>query len=418
MVSISTLLDWKPASLGEVADVLTRRRTRLVDLQDEIDAAEPPLTWVAGSASEARTAHEKLRLRLLDMAAEVSDAAVNLDDAQNRITVARSKLQEALEVARAKGLTVDHVTGVVKDPETYDDPLERNAMAGEVSAVASDISTALTQAQDADLDLAASLQAVVDDKIDGGTGSLSDAVNQLPTRMDQMTPEQLAEMLGGDVTIHTISAYLEVEAEIGGWELEGKAQADYRVMADGTVILALRLEAGLGREIEVADNEADVGAGGTPDLELKFDSPQEAQAFLDGLRERALDLGAKDVPTGQVGVTIARNVADYVEKQEIESFRIGVYASAAMSGEIKINKDGEFDSMTLSGKMDATAANDRSASRCPRAPAPAPASTCSSRSTTRTRRSATSRPRWQRARSTGPRTWPWTTASSSFARPS
>ncbi len=410
MVSISNLLDWKPASLGEVADVLTKRRKRLVDLQDEIDAAKPPLTWVSGSASKAGTAHEKLRLRLLDMAAEVSDVAVNLDDAQNRVTLAKSKLQEALEVARARGFTVDHATGVVKDPEIYEDTLERNAMAGEVSAVAADISAALTDAQDADLDLAASLQAAADGEIDGGTGSLSDAVNQLPTRMDEMTPEQLAEMLGDDVAIHTISAYLEVEAELAGWEIEGKAQADYKVMADGSVLMALHLEAGLGREIEVGGAEADVGAGGTTDLELKFGSAEEAQAFLDELDDRALDVGLGDALKGQVPSKIAQNVAEYIQEQDINSFRTGVYASgemefdqpwakgaiegraeayydwvkeqyglkieasaegeiggedsgynasAALSGDLKIDQDGEFDSLTLAGKMSATAANEK-----------------------------------------------------------
>jgi hypothetical protein len=410
MVSISNLLDWKPASLGHVADVLTRRRKRLVDLQDEIDAAKPPRTWASGSASEARAAHEKLRLRLLDMAAEVSDVAINLDDAQTRVLVARNNLQDALDTARTKGFTVDHATGVVKDPQTYEDPVELNSKAVEVNAVAADISAALTAAQEADLDLAASLQAAVDGKIDGGTGSLSDAINQLPTRMDQMTPAQLAEMLGGDVAIHTISAYLEVEAELATWEIEGKAKADYKVMADGTVIMALHLEAGLGREIEVGGAEADVGAGGSTDLELKFDSAEEAQAFLDGLVDAAFDVGFGDVVSGQVAPAVARNVAEYIQKQDIESFRTGVYASgelefdepwakgaiegraeayydwakdlyglkleatadaelggedsgynasAALSGDVQIQKNGEFESLTLAGKLSATAANEQ-----------------------------------------------------------
>jgi len=411
MTTIAELLDWRPESLGTVADALVRRRRTLVDLQDEIDSADPPPTWVAGAAGRAREAHERLRRRLLDLAAEVSDVAVNLDDAQTRIVTARSDLQAALGAARAKGFTVDHATGVVRDPHTYDDLAERGVAAGEVDAIAADISAALTAAQDADLDLAASLTAAADGTIDGGTGLLADAVTQLPTRMDEMTPEQLAEMLGDDVAIHTISAFLEAELELATWELEGRAQADYKVMADGSVLMALHLEAGLGREIEVAGTEADIGAGGTTDLQLRFDSVEEAQAFLDGLDDRALaDIGVGDVVTGQVPKRVATNVAAYIQEQEMDSFRTGVYAAgemefdqpwargavegraeayydwvqdkyglkleasaeaelggrdsgynaaASLSGEVQMTDDGRFDSLTLSGRMIGTAANEQ-----------------------------------------------------------
>ncbi len=409
MVSVAQLLEWQPTKLGEVADALVRKRRTLLDLQDEIDGAEPPATWVAGSAGQAHTTHEELRSRLLDMAAEVSDVTVNLDDAQTRITTAKSKLDEALAAARTQGFEVDHTTGVVSDPATYLDALERNAAATVVDQIAADISAALEDAQEADLDLAASLDAATDGEIDGGAGSLSDAVNQLPTRMDEMTPEQLAELLGDDVAIHTISAYLEAELELATWEIEGRAEAEYRVMADGSVVMALHLEAGLGREISVGGAEADVGAGGTTDLELRFDSVEEAQAFLDGLDDAAFDIGVGDVISGQVPAAIARNVADHVMQQDIDSFRTGVYAAgevefdapwargaiegraeayydwaqehyglvleasaeaelgsqdsgynaaAALSGEVQISRDGEFETLILGGQMSATAANE------------------------------------------------------------
>lgn len=267
MVSISDLQQWKPEKLGEIADTLSSKRKKLVDLQDEIDGSEPPPTWVAGSAGKARTEHENLRLRLLDMAAEVSDVTVNLDDAQSRIAAAKQALEDALGAAAAKGFEVDKSTGVVKDPATYTDAVERGHMMTAVNDIADDIDAALEAAQEADLDLQKALTSAVDGKTEGGTGTLGDAVNQTPTSMDDLTPEQLAELLGDDVTIHTISAYLEVEAELATWEIEGKAQADYKVMADGTVVMALHLEAGLGREIEVGGAEADVGGGATTDLE-------------------------------------------------------------------------------------------------------------------------------------------------------
>ncbi|ROR89356.1 hypothetical protein [Nocardioides aurantiacus] len=409
MVSIDTVLQWQPGTLGDVADVLSRKRKKLVDLQDEMDGSEPPTTWVAGSASRARTSHEKLRLRLLDMAAEVSDVTVNLDDAQTRIKEAKQSLQDALSSAASQGFEVDKKTGAVKDPRTYTNTAERDAIGVLVDQVSADIDAALQAAQEADMDLAKALTAAVDGKTDGGTGSLSDAINQRPVSMDDLSPEELAALLGEDVTVHTISAYLELEAELGSFEFEGKAQADYKVMADGTTILALHLEGGLGREIEVGGTEADVGAGGTTDLELKFDTPQEAQEFLENLREEAFhDIGVWDVATGDAPIEIARNVASYVNEQDIDSFRTGVYASgemefdspwargavegraeayydwakdqyglkveasvdaelgqresgynaaASLAGEIKIDDDGKFDSFTLSGKMDGTAAN-------------------------------------------------------------
>lgn len=410
MVSISDLQQWKPDKLGEIADTLSSKRKKLVDLQDEIDAAEPPPTWVAGSAGKARTAHEELRLRLLDMAAEVSDVTVNLDDAQSRITTAKQSLEDALGLARSYGFEVDTSTGVVTDPNTYENTFERNEVAGKVSEIAADISAALEAAQEADLDLKAALTSAVDGKTEGGSGTLDDAVNQLPTSMDDMTPEQLAELLGDDVTIHTISAYLEVEAELATWEIEGKAQADYKVMADGTVVMALHLEAGLGREIEIGGAEADVGGGATTDLELKFGSPEEAQKFLDGLDDAAFDVGVKDAITGQVPSKVAQNVAEYVMDQDIDSFRTGVYASgemefdqpwargavegraegyydwvkeqyglkleasaeaelggeqsgynaaAKLAGEVNISNDGDFEQLKLSGELSATAANEK-----------------------------------------------------------
>jgi hypothetical protein len=408
MVSISELLEWQPDSLGTVADALVRRRRALVDLQDEIDAARPPSTWLSGSAGRARSAHERLRLRLLDMAAEVSDVSVNLDDAQIRITTAKRNLENALGSARAAGFRVNHATGVVSDPATYDNMAFRSEAAAQVAALADEISAALTQAMDADLDLAAALRAAADGKIDGGEGSLSEAAVQLPTRMDEMTPAELAQLLGDKVAIHTISAYLEAEAELASWEIEGKAQADYMVMADGTVVMALHLEAGLGREIEFGGTEADIGAGGTTDLELQFDSVEEAQAFLDGLDDRALDIGLTDL--GNVPAAVAMNVAKYIQEQEIASFRTGVYAAGevefdqpwakgalegraeayydwaqekyglkieasvdaevggqgsgynaagSLSGDLKIQNDGQFDSLTLTGKFSASAANEQ-----------------------------------------------------------
>lgn len=417
MVTINELTKWDPAALGTAADALVRKRKALTDLQDEIDGAKPPPTWVAGSASGARAAHEKLRLRLLDLVAEVSDVSINLDDAQARITAAKNDLGHALSAAKAKGLEVDHATGRVSDPRTYSEDQEdqRNAMATEVSRVAHDVDAALMAAQEADLDLAKALSSAVEGKTDGGTGDLAHAAVQTPTSMDHLTPEQLAKMLGENVTIDSISAYLEVEAEFGSFDFKGKAQGDYKVAADGTTFLSLHLEGGLGREIEVGKEDgvqasASASAGATSDLELRFKTPEEAQEFLRNFKDVAFDdVNGWDAVTGQAAPEVAENVANYIKKQDISSFKVGVYgeaegelktpwaqgaikgradayydtiqdvvglklegsatgavgpqgeqdeAAAALSGEIKM-KHGDFDSMTLTGKVSATLANQR-----------------------------------------------------------
>lgn len=411
MVSINELLDWDPAGLGEAADSLTITRRALVDLQDEIDGGRPPSSWIAGSASAAHREHERLRTRLLDLTAEVADVAVNLDDAQARILTAKNALQDALSDASIEGFVVNRASGSVSDPGTYEDVVERDLAARRLRSIVADIDAALMRAQEADADLAAAMTSAARGRTDGGTGSLADAATQLPESMDEMTDAELAEMLGDDVAIHTITAFLDLELELATWELEGYAEGEYRVAANGTTFLRLHLEAGLGREIEVSGVEMDVSGGATTELELRFDSPEEARAFLDQLDDRALEgIGMGEVITGTVPHAVAVNVADYVAQQDISSFRVGAYGSGelefdqpwargafegrldayydtrgdffgaraevsaeaemgregsgysgagSLAGEFQVNRDGSFRQMTLSGEMSASAANDR-----------------------------------------------------------
>ena len=114
-------------------------------------------------------------------------------------------------------------------------------MATQVHQVAEDVDNALKDAQEADLDLATALQAAAKGTTEGGSGTLGQAAAQTPTRMDHISPERLAEILGDQVTINTITAYLEMEAEIGSFDFQGKVQGEYRVTADGTTFLALHL---------------------------------------------------------------------------------------------------------------------------------------------------------------------------------
>lgn len=232
-------------------------------------------------------------------------------------------------------------------------------------------------------------------------------IDQLPYDLRSLSPEELEKIADG-VAIKTLRAYIEAEIEFASWEAEGKAEATYIVMADGTVVMRLALEAGLGREISVAGSEVDASAGLTTELELTFDSADEADKFLEGLDDAAFDLSWGDLPHAPDAV--AANVAEYVMRQDVTGFKGGVYGkasaefqntyadgeaearldayydfvkheygvkvaasvdaslgdkdsgysgSASLEGEIKFDDNEDFQELTLKGNMDAALANDK-----------------------------------------------------------
>lgn len=338
MPTIDDVLSWKPETLATVSDALLKKRKALVDLQDEVDASDPPPTWRGDASVAAGKEHEKMRQRLLDITAEVGQVFSSVDFAETEVKDAKKALEDALQSAKDQGFEVDHKTGVVTDPKTYEDERDAQDAGRKVKSVAGQIKNALDQAKRADDDLAKALTAANDGKIDGGTGDLSDAAGQMPMALKGMTPEEIAKKYGKDVAMLTVNFWLEGEVEFASFELEGKATASYVVMADGTVRLKLALEAGLGREIDVGGAEVDASAGAATELELKFDSPDEAQAFLNGLDDAAFDLSVGDA--GNVSGAVAKNVADYVMKEEITSFKTGLYGKV----------EGEFDSPWMTGE--------------------------------------------------------------------
>jgi hypothetical protein len=348
MVTIAQVLTWKSTTLDQAADGLYALRKQLVDLQDEVDDSRVPGSWWGEAANAATKEHGVLVDDLRDITAEVAKVAASLDLAGAEVKSACDALEKALGDATAKGLQVDHTTGEVTDPKTYDDAFEQIDASATVASIATAISAALTQATQADADLALALTAAADGTIDGGDGTLADAGSQLPAALDGMSPKEIAAKYGDNVAIDTYKAWLGIEAEFATWELEGKAEAEYKIMGDGKVVMGLTLEAGLGREIDVGGAEVDASAGGTTNLELTFDNQAEADAFLDGLADKATDLGLTDL--GNVPGAVAGNVAEYVMKQDITSFKTGVYGkasaefdSAVASGEAEGRVDGYYD---------------------------------------------------------------------------
>lgn len=346
MVSISEVLKWQPGTLSEVTDGLLRKKRSLTDLQDEMEGALPPYTWVSPHATTAREKHERLRLRLLDMVAEVGRVSASVDFAEAEVKAAKDSLTAALDAAASAGLRVDRDTGEVTDPRTYANEVDALRASGRVADAADRIRDALTAAQTADSDLCAALQAAIDGTVDGGTGSFGSAGNQLPSALVGMEPAEIAKRYADDVALQTLQAWLEANGEAFGFKIEGAAKATSIVRGDGTVTMALHLEGGLGRSVSVGTASADVTGGLTTDLELSFDSPEEAQAFLDGLDDAAMALSWKEL--GYAPAAIADNVADYIGEQDVSSFKTGFYGKAS----------GEFDvgwaSGDASGRVDGT----------------------------------------------------------------
>lgn len=359
-ITINTLLGWTPKSVTAVADDLVNVRKSLMDLQDEIDDSVPPEVWQGDAASAARTTHTGLRGRLNDLAAQVSNVIVTIDETATDIGTAKSDLEDAISDAEGEGFIVDRANATIRTAPDLDADEAAQAQ-GKIEGLITRIEAALTKAQTADSNLALALRDAAQGKTDGGDGSLADAVAQLPPSLDGLSDEKLREVLAGDIALDTITAFLEAKVDVASWELEGRAQADYKVLADGTVLMSLSLEAGLGRGIDLGGADLSGSAGATTALELKFDSADEARVFLEQLDDKAFDLGLDDV--GNVPAAVAENVAKHIMAQDVTSFTTGLYGKATAEvehvGNAEMRADMKYDwvkkEYSLQGQVSANA---------------------------------------------------------------
>src|SRR5687768_864067 len=81
VVTIAQLESWQPARLSSIADDLNTHRSKLVDLQDEIDDGRPPASWVGVDSFYAEQKHTELAERLVDDVAEIATVISALDTA-------------------------------------------------------------------------------------------------------------------------------------------------------------------------------------------------------------------------------------------------------------------------------------------------------------------------------------------------
>lgn len=347
MVSISNLLSWKTGELQFAADFLANRRSRLIDLEGDLRAAQPPESWRTPRCKWAFKAHEKLRLRLNDAVAEISNVQLTLVECSSAMKEAQSDLNRALDRAAEHGFTVSHSSGVIMDGNTYPDQEHADKAAQQMDSVHAAIEAALKKADRADQDLAAALRSAVNGTVDGGKGSLEDAAaSQKPPSLDKLSPKELAKKFGSEISLATMNAYLEGEAKLTSWmKAEFGARAEYQVMMDGTVKMNLHVEGGLGLAAMgegATSGGAGLSAGRTGDFEISFDSKEEAERFLNGFEEAAKDVDWSNYHTLGAGVaaSVRENIAGYIDRQNVTSVKTGIYGKAELGFEAPYAKGG------------------------------------------------------------------------------
>lgn len=339
MVTIAELLTWKPRSVDSLAEYFYDKRTIVVRLQDEINDAKPPESWVAPARAEALAAYEEKRLLLNDIAAQLSDLALAAKEAGKEINGAQDALHTILDEASGEGYKVNHQTGEVEPPKLdppdpmrpsyhfqederqYEEALVKQA--GRVKEFDDRIENALKRAEEADVGLAKSMADVAAGKIRGGDGTIKAAVTaQLPPSLDQMSPEEIAEKFGHEIAIDTIMTYLEGSIPVYKFltaDFEGTAQ--YWVMQNGDVKMSLKMGAGVGLGLD-GEVEASAGVGGFTNFDITFKSKEEAERFLASLDDAAKDVSwvaGRPMPTG---------LAEYINEQDVTSKKVGVYGKA------------------------------------------------------------------------------------------
>ncbi|MFD4326035.1 hypothetical protein ACFWQC_15465 [Nocardioides sp. NPDC058538] len=366
MPTIAELLGWQPDSLAKLADSLFASRRRLKGLQEEINTGKPPESWDAPATPSAVSDYDDLHQRLNDIAAQVSDLAVTVEETSAEVRAARSDLEDALTEADREKCSVNRQTGDITAPPLpvtdfpTGDPRQvtENARVRQqtrerdqrVDQIAADIDRALKRADAADVGLAKAMISSIEYEVRGGDGTIAEAIAaQLPPSLEGLTPQEVAEKLGGDIGLATMKAYLEGEMPLHRWfKAEYGVAADYKVMMDGTVKMSLQVEGGIGVALAGSGGGASLMAGRTGEVELSFKSEEEAERFLSGFEDAATDIDLSTFRTGGgLAGNVAQNIAEYIRDQEVTGLKTGIYAK----GEIEF--DTNFVKGDANGRIDA-----------------------------------------------------------------
>ena len=193
MVTLAQLESWRPERLGPLGDQLNQDRKRLLDLQDEMDTAAPPSSWIGDASVSAGERHDDLVADLNDVVAGISPVIEALDTATSALTSARDRALEVRDTVRANGweLQVSGTSVRITDPSPAEDEGDAEDDQGRMEALANDLAQALADADEADATLAGALRASRRGDHDGGTGSLADAA--LPEGLRGLSDSELIQ---------------------------------------------------------------------------------------------------------------------------------------------------------------------------------------------------------------------------------
>lgn len=357
MPTIAELLDWQPDSLANLADRLFASRRMLKGLQDEINTGKPPVSWDAPATPSAVSDYNDLHQRLNDIAAQVSDLALTVEETSAEVRAARSALEDALAEAGGEGFAVNRQTGDITAPPlpvtdfptgdprqvTENARVQRETRERDkrIDQIAADIDRALKRADAADVALAKAMISSIEYEVRGGDGSIAESISaQLPPSLEGLSPQEIAKLLSSEIGLQTIKAYLEGDVMLHRWaKAEYGVAADYKVMMDGTVKMSLHVEGGIGLALAGSSAGASLMAGRTGDVEVSFKTQEEAERFLNGLEDAARDVNwLSRVPGGALAENVHQNIADYISKENVTALKTGVYAKGDVEFDTRFAK--------------------------------------------------------------------------------
>lgn len=174
MVAWGDVKQWDPDAIGAVADELNTQKRTLVGLQNEVDDARAPGTWIGEASEGARTALRGHVQRLEEITAGVSAAFLAADDAEASARTNSRLIEEVLELAGRHHFTISddgHVES--RPPFVLEEDETRTVLREDIELKVLQV---LNTADQIDDYLADIMQRVADGGItDGEATTLSDA---------------------------------------------------------------------------------------------------------------------------------------------------------------------------------------------------------------------------------------------------
>lgn len=173
MVSWGGVKKWSPDMIGHVGDVLVKVRSKVRNLQDEIQDAATPAEWSGNAADAAKVLQARRRQELEDFVARIAALRVGVDRTEASARQLLRSVEEADALAGAHGYLITDDGDVVRPPTVEAEPppdvIETRRKVHE--RLAAIVEQVLRTAEDVDEDLLAVMKKIMDGDItdDGAT---------------------------------------------------------------------------------------------------------------------------------------------------------------------------------------------------------------------------------------------------------